>query len=232
MRKIILQFFILFFGILSHSQSIEDNWHIKQLVINGITYDAPINEETNSFILFIYWEWDIYVFDNYHCGRLSNAYGGFWFDEDTIYLNKLEYSFEDCAFEENTVFSNLHFNFYLDDSDQEYGYLVEANSDGDQQLTITNEFGDQAIYINRNLNIYSYNIPLITLHPNPTLNTLFIASENLEITSLSIFNFSGQKVIKIKEATSEIDVSTLQSGIYFLEITSEEGTIIKKFVKK
>jgi hypothetical protein len=38
--------------------------------------------------------------------------------------------------------------------------------------------------------------------------------------------------MKIKEATSEIDVSTLQSGIYFLEINSEEGTTIKKFVKK
>lgn len=76
-----------------------------------------INEEINSFILFIYWEWDIYVFDNYYCGRLFNVYGGFWFDEDIIYLNKLEYSFEDCVFEENIVFSNFYFNFYLDDSD-------------------------------------------------------------------------------------------------------------------
>ena len=231
MKIILIQFFVLFFGILSHSQSLEDNWHIKQLVINGITYDAPINEEAN-FVLFIYWDWDIFVFDNYHCGRLVNAYGGFWFDENTIYLYKLEYSFEDCAFEENTVFSNLHFNFYLDDSDQEYEYLVETNSDSDQQLTITNEFGDQAIYVNRQLDISSHKIEVISISPNPTSKILFISSENLQMEQLSVFNLSGQKVMELEEVITEIDVSSLQNGIYFLKITSEEGTTIKKFVKK
>lgn len=73
----------------------------------------------------------------------------------------------------------------------------------------------------------------IDIHPNPTFNTLYLHSENKNLSdySLTIINSIGQKVIVEKNA-SQINVNHLSNGIYIVLVERGDKTIfLKKFVK-
>lgn len=76
----------------------------------------------------------------------------------------------------------------------------------------------------------------IKLYPNPTQNTLNIKlPENIEVnvTGISITNSLGQIVQETKtENTITIDVSHLQTGLYFISLTTNYGIWNGKFVKE
>ena len=75
-----------------------------------------------------------------------------------------------------------------------------------------------------------------SVHPNPasTKITLNGLSEKLNISSISISNMEG-KVIRTLGAiggnSMDIEISSFQSGVYFVNITHETGTEVVKFVK-
>ena len=69
----------------------------------------------------------------------------------------------------------------------------------------------------------------ITLFPNPATNTITINTSQ-EITSLTVVDQLG-KVVLTKNESATLDVSELQSGIYFIRIETEKGSVIKKFIK-
>lgn len=76
----------------------------------------------------------------------------------------------------------------------------------------------------------SLNTNSIKLYPNPVNDRLFIKSDN-RIDSITIYNVNGQ-IIKQKEAFSNgLDVSALNAGLYFINIKSDNGESIKKFIK-
>jgi len=69
-----------------------------------------------------------------------------------------------------------------------------------------------------------------TIYPNPATNSLTIES-NIIINNVSIYNELGQLLLKTNK--TNIDISTLTKGIYYLKITNEIGNIeIKKVVKQ
>lgn len=77
-------------------------------------------------------------------------------------------------------------------------------------------------------------LPPVTLYPNPSSSTITIKGQNL--LKVEIINQKGQ-VISKQENTSLrnelfIDLSQLPDGIYFLRISSTEGTVTKKVIKK
>jgi PKD repeat protein len=69
------------------------------------------------------------------------------------------------------------------------------------------------------------------IYPNPTSHQLTIVSE-LELNQINILNITGQKVKTITTQFNTIDVSELPSGIYFIELITDEKTITQKFVKE
>ncbi|MCG2417624.1 T9SS type A sorting domain-containing protein [Aequorivita sp. F47161] len=76
---------------------------------------------------------------------------------------------------------------------------------------------------------------IFTIHPNPAKNELFITAQNTTGNlKIKIFNIEGKLLsthnLEVANQTS-IDVSSLTSGICFLNIEDENGnTTIKKFV--
>lgn len=73
------------------------------------------------------------------------------------------------------------------------------------------------------------------LYPNPFQNTLRIKLPQLTNTeSLSIVNSLGQTVFetRLNSQQSELNLSFLPDGIYFLNIRTENKTIVKKIVKQ
>lgn len=69
----------------------------------------------------------------------------------------------------------------------------------------------------------------ISLFPNPATNSINVNSSQ-EIISLTIVDQLG-KVVLTKNKTTNLDVSELQSGIYFVKILTNEGSGVKKFIK-
>lgn len=78
------------------------------------------------------------------------------------------------------------------------------------------------------------NASALNIFPNPATNTLNFDTNNWnEISTISIIDITG-KVINVKYNLNQnsIDVSDLQTGVYFVKFTSEDKTITKKFIKK
>jgi len=73
--------------------------------------------------------------------------------------------------------------------------------------------------------------PVIDIFPNPTKEILFIQNRNsLNIKSITISNINGLTIKRFNTNTSELDISELSSGLYFLNISSDSGIITKKVI--
>jgi hypothetical protein len=71
-----------------------------------------------------------------------------------------------------------------------------------------------------------------TIFPNPTKGVCQISMNEEEIKSIRLYSAMGLFKSEFKR-THTIDLSNLQAGIYYLEITSEKGErIIKRVVKE
>ena len=70
------------------------------------------------------------------------------------------------------------------------------------------------------------------IYPNPVKgNTLFIKSFDAQDSTYRIVNMIGQTILK-GNLTKEINVATLKSGMYFIEVNDGEETVTKKFIKE
>lgn len=70
----------------------------------------------------------------------------------------------------------------------------------------------------------------LRLYPNPTSNQLQLKTEE-QIKSILITDING-KAIEVNVNNNLVDVSNLSSGLYFIEVETEEGILRDKFVKE
>jgi hypothetical protein len=70
----------------------------------------------------------------------------------------------------------------------------------------------------------------ITLYPNPSINQLYIKTENIQPETLSIYDVNGRTIYNLP-FKPDIDVSKLSSGVYFVEVKSSGLVARKRFVK-
>jgi len=71
-----------------------------------------------------------------------------------------------------------------------------------------------------------------TLSPNPAKIILNIDSKNnVQISSISIYNTLGQLVQTISNPSNTIDISNLKTGSYIVKVVSDQGTANSKFIK-
>jgi uncharacterized repeat protein (TIGR01451 family) len=74
---------------------------------------------------------------------------------------------------------------------------------------------------------------VFTLSPVPAKDTLTITTkQTVVLSSVNIYNTLGQLVQVHTNPTETIDVSGLQSGSYFVRITSDKGSATGKFLKE
>jgi len=145
------------------------------------------------------------------------------------------------------IFENINLPF--DDANND-GYVI-FKIKTKSNLVVGDSFSNQA-------NIYfDYNFPIITnnattniaalaatdfafsdyftLYPNPAGEKLNIkTSKDIKIASLSFYDVSGRLIQSISnpEMFSGIDVSSLNTGNYFIKINSDKGSTNAKFAKK
>jgi hypothetical protein len=75
----------------------------------------------------------------------------------------------------------------------------------------------------------------IKIIPNPSNDKITISSSAITgITQLSIFNASGEKVIErqLTDTETQIDISALPRGVYFLRVKDEKMVEVEKIIKQ
>ena len=143
------------------------------------------------------------------------------------------------------IFENINLPF--DDANDD-GYVV-FKIKTKSTLVVGNTISNQA-------NIYfDYNFPIVTntatstfqalkndafvfenefvLYPNPAKDLLHIEVKNeIEMTSISIYNMLGQVVLTTTNPSNTIDVSNLKTGNYFIKVTTDKAIATSKFIKE
>jgi hypothetical protein len=145
------------------------------------------------------------------------------------------------------IFENINLPFDDANNDGYIAFKIKTKS----TLVVNDSFSNEA-------NIYfDYNFPILTnkatstfktlgtqdfdfdhyftVYPNPAKDILNIATkESINTQSMQVYNTLGQLVLVITNAekTSNIDVSSLESGNYFIQIKTDKGSSSSRFVKE
>jgi len=83
---------------------------------------------------------------------------------------------------------------------------------------------------NPNVSVSENEMRNIRVYPNPTIGKLQVTSDELEVTSIEVFDIYGRNVFTATETT--LNISHLSVGIYFVKIRTESGEVVKKVVKE
>jgi len=131
------------------------------------------------------------------------------------------------------------------------GLLTVGNNETAQIITIkaTSNFNstafDMANASTIEVGINELEFANITVYPNPTTGELKVQSSKFKVQRVEIFDVFGRKVgeynsygltvLRSYSLTTDgmvINLSHLQSGVYFVRIQTEQGAITKKVVKQ
>ena len=125
--------------------------------------------------------------------------------------------------------SYTEYNIVKLEENTEYCYTVTAVN-GEIESEPSNEacvktLGDGIEELSSSINVY----------PNPVENELFIATE-MNVEEVTIYDVYGRETIRrqVNETTSQqvVNVADLNGGVYFVKIVTDNGEIVKRFIKK
>ncbi len=97
-------------------------------------------------------------------------------------------------------------------------------SDPSNMLTVTTT----------NVGISSYDLEgSVILYPNPTASNVTISAQGM-MESVSLYDVYGKLIstMKVNDTNATVDMSDYASGVYFAKITTENGVVTKRIVKK
>lgn len=68
-----------------------------------------------------------------------------------------------------------------------------------------------------------------TIYPNPSQNEFNIVCDNM--TRITVYNVMGSKIMDTDVNSSRYSISSLESGVYFINIETTDGNIVRKVVR-
>ena len=172
------------------------------------------------------------------------------FDISTLVPTSASHSYTTRISEGNKVefiFENINLPFDDANNDGYIAFKIKTKS----TLVVNDSFSNEASIF------FDYNFPIVTnkatstfktlgtqdfdfdryftVYPNPATTILNITTkEFINIGTVNVYNTLGQLVLAIPNAekVSNVDVSNLKSGNYFIQIKTDKGSSSSKFVKK
>lgn len=72
----------------------------------------------------------------------------------------------------------------------------------------------------------------VSVYPNPVKDTLYIKGLDTELTKVEVYNLNGQKIITKDSNLTSLDLSTLNTGIYFTKLYTSNGSKTIKLIKE
>tara|TARA_R110002110_G_C13388381_1_gene711749 strand:+ start:103 stop:1533 length:1431 start_codon:yes stop_codon:yes gene_type:complete len=143
----------------------------------------------------------------------------------------------------NETWIQIGDNIVGENEGNDFGWSVNLNSNG-SRLAIggptngENGFysGHTRVFENELLNNNSVSINEILLYPNPTNGILNYKTLNNENFQLTIFDVTGKimlkKILNSVNNISQIDISNVKNGMYFVKIETTKGSFAKKIIKE
>ncbi len=251
MIKKLLYSLILCFAISAHvnAQTQEDElknneWYIHKVVLNGVEYLAPINQERANWQAnrseFSYTTNDIHL---YYCTSRTLQEITFLPNNEFNVDDMVCLAMNDCNRQlgnDNSDFLDNFYNvFQLNSLNTVFQYQVTTIDSSTKQLKITNTNGDDAYFISAKLSITTKEFSKVTVFPNPVESSLNINLESVpEMNYKFVFYDLTGKPVKVLDDLSakiiSIDINDLQNGVYFLTILNDKGIVQKteKIIKK
>jgi hypothetical protein len=214
-------------------QLFENTWYLQNLVIDGENNFPPSNNEVQFVDLKIY-ENEMLLETNV-CNNASGVVSVT--NSNFMFTDGLAITLSDCNIQTNTLFEEKYFGFFLANLTDPFNYNIIDNGNENFNLIITSGSGNHAVYGNNFLSTVDFQNSQFSIYPNPAKNEMFITAQNTAGNlKVKIFNIEGKllstQTLEVANKTS-IDVSSLTSGIYFLNIEDENGnTTTKKFIKQ
>ncbi len=111
--------------------------------------------------------------------------------------------------------------------------FADLDNDGDMDLFSASQYDGTIAWYEHSpiLGVNTNNQLDFILYPNPTSGKLTIKS-NRKINNIEVYAQLGQLILSVPNK-NEIDISFLNSGMYFIKFTDEKGnTIVKKVLKE
>ncbi len=177
--------------------------------IHGIGFEND-NSLTSSFYFKFYGtqNYGVTNFDNYTSGvttyviPVGDSYTGNM--DRLVFIND-----NDAGSGNNSTFSNVK--------------IYETSCTASRNTVVFGERVD--ILGNEDEGLFSFSI-----YPNPVKNILNVKSVGIENANYRIVNMIGQTVLRGTNF-NQIEVGRLNKGVYFLELSTDDQTVSKKFIK-
>jgi hypothetical protein len=210
-----------------------DDWELEKLIISGVEYPVPVNgEEFNPSFFFT--ETDDPTIATFTGDSGCNDFDGtITYDtaNSELTITSRNISGNTCVEPQNIDYELLYTEFLFDGLPSTFGHSTSVDSGLILELTKSN--GDKAFFRRE----YLLSTPEVenqqfAVYPNPAIEILNISSEKSSIDKLTVYSLSGQLIITKTKNTSTLDVSNLSEGLYLLEIVSENGRQLQKFIKQ
>ena len=119
------------------------------------------------------------------------------------------------SFTDNTAQIGFEYSYYVTALDRSFNESAASNVVSNTTLSVASEEFDKAF----------------KLYPNPVTNTVSISTQE-RINGIQIFDMVGKQVLSIKNPSQQIDVSHLNSSIYFVKIYTNIGVSTQKLIKE
>lgn len=232
-----------------------DQWNVNQQHISMVS-NAMLNNDYNNIFVFahqvLWWSPNnIYktIVPNSTDGRADSI--NFWTHFEPLFYNCGHNVF---FFSGDVGATNASYNLYYDNYDNMHLIASGMGNKKDSENFLVanvnqNNVSFDIICLNGNdLNCLGNNIAVFDSYANPHSNNLtelgkiniypnpvndFLNIENLKDYCLSIYNINGKKVsyIEINDKKQQINMSTLEPGIYTLIFIIDKQTYFKKIIK-
>lgn len=148
------------------------------------------------------------------------------------------------------IFDNIHLPHETDDEAGSNGFIaykikpVQDLEVGDfiigNEANIYFDFNEPIItnttsteIVNPTSGIATNLTDFILVYPNPTSDVLHIQTKgNIELQEVKIYNMQGRELYASQQHLQTVNITDLSSGIYLLNIKTNEGTISQRVIKK
>lgn len=231
MKKVLLLFTVLFIVQTTVAQPPEyfvDNWYLHSFYYDGQEVFINTLDLTEGPTLII--NNDFTLNGNSFCNNYNGTFEYISFAPLAVHDNFIPRNIiretEECGdFEGMESFFFLPF---MEEKTAEIYVIVPSGSE--KFIVLQYDIGYQVYKNFPALGLNDVSINNLIVFPNPAKDKIIIQSSISNFDSVSVSDLNGRIVISDINS-KEIDVSGLKSGMYFLNITSAEGNITKKFIK-
>lgn len=83
------------------------------------------------------------------------------------------------------------------------------------------------------VNTQGFNVDNLRMFPNPSSDIITITNDNSIITNIDVIDTTGKLVIKksnLNNKETNMDISSLQSGVYLIRVSTSKGIVTDKLV--